>query len=59
MAAGYPLFEVQRIFLEPRVETYQRGQEILARYPDAGRVYVASHWNIPLLQAMKVTPRIG
>ena len=35
------------IYLEPAVTGFARGQEILARFPDAARVEVPSHWNIP------------
>ncbi|MDP9365126.1 MAG: spore photoproduct lyase family protein [Chloroflexota bacterium] len=38
-----------RIYLEPAVTGYARGREILARFPDAERVEVPSHWNIPSL----------
>jgi spore photoproduct lyase family protein len=41
------LLRVSRIYLEPEVEGFHRGQEILARFPDAERVPVRSHWNIP------------
>jgi spore photoproduct lyase len=49
MALPKQLVEVEKIYLEPTVATYARGQEILARYPDAERIRVASHWNIPSL----------
>ena len=39
--------EVEAIYLEPAARLYERGREILARYPDARRVEVRSHWNIP------------
>lgn len=41
------LLRIQRIHLEPQVEDYPRGREILARFPDAERIVVPSHWNIP------------
>ncbi|QIN78564.1 spore photoproduct lyase family protein [Rubrobacter marinus] len=41
-----PLLEIGRIFHEPDVAAYERGREILARFPDAERVEVPSHWNI-------------
>ena len=41
------LLKVSRIYMEPAVTGYERGREVLARYPDAERVEVASHWNIP------------
>ncbi len=45
----FDLLRVSRIYLEPAVETYPRGREILARFPDAERIEVASHWKIPEL----------
>jgi hypothetical protein len=44
---GGRLLRVGRIFLEPGVTGYARGREILARFPDAERIEVPSHWNIP------------
>jgi spore photoproduct lyase len=41
------LLDVGTIYLEPGVLDHPRGQEILARYPDARRIEVASHWRIP------------
>jgi spore photoproduct lyase len=41
------LLDIDTIYLEPGVEAYPRGQEILAKFPDAKRIEVASHWNIP------------
>lgn len=46
-AAQFQLLDVRRIYLEPAVEQYQRGREVLARFPNAERVEVASHWKIP------------
>jgi spore photoproduct lyase family protein len=43
------LLRVEKIYHEPAVEGYGRGREILARFPDAQRIEVPSHWNIPLL----------
>jgi hypothetical protein len=43
------LLDVATIYLEPAVTEYARGREILARFPDAERVEVPSHWNIPQL----------
>jgi len=43
------LLDVRRIYLEPAVEGYERGRQVLARYPEAERVEVASHWQIPEL----------
>ena len=45
----FPL-DITRIYLEPAVEEYARGREILLRFPAAERVPVASHWRIPELQ---------
>jgi len=50
MALPKQLIDVEKIYLEPTVETYARGREILARYPDAERIPVASHWKIPARQ---------
>jgi spore photoproduct lyase len=41
------LLRIQTIYMEPRVEDFARGREILERYPDAERILVESHWNIP------------
>jgi len=43
------LLDVGRIYHEPAVTQYPRGRDILARFPDAERVEVPSHWNIPSL----------
>ena len=40
---------MDKIYHEPAVVKYSRGREILARFPDAKRVEVPSHWNIPEL----------
>jgi spore photoproduct lyase len=49
MALPKQLIDVQTIYLEPAVEDYARGREILAQYPHAERIPVASHWKIPSL----------
>ncbi|WP_066341083.1 spore photoproduct lyase family protein [Azohydromonas lata] len=41
------LLRIQTIYMEPAVEDYARGRDILARFPDAQRIEVPSHWNIP------------
>lgn len=41
------LLDVSTIYLEPAVERYPRGIEILDRYPDAERIAVDSHQRIP------------
>ena len=38
---------VEKIYVEPAVNLYERGRAILARFPDAERIGVRSHWNIP------------
>src|SRR3712207_3794063 len=43
------LVRVEKIYHEPAVERSRRGREILARFPDAQRIEVPSHWNIPQL----------
>ena len=44
------LLDIRTILLEPEVEEYARGREILARYPNAERVPVASHWRVPAVR---------
>ena len=46
-SAAERLLDVETIYLEPAVRLYDRGREILARFPDARQVTVDSHWNIP------------
>ena len=41
------LLDIQAIYLEPAVEQFVRGQQILALFPDAERIFVDSHWKIP------------
>lgn len=41
------LLDIQAIYLEPAVTRYERGREILAKFPDAERIEVPSHWKIP------------
>jgi len=47
--APLPL-DIARIYLEPAVEEHDRGREILARFAQAERIAVASHWRIPELR---------
>ena len=51
MALPRTLVEPKGIYLEPKVRDYERGREVLARYPDAELVEVESHWKIPELFA--------
>jgi spore photoproduct lyase family protein len=41
------LLDVRTIYLEPAVEDFPRGQQVLDRFPDAERIEVPSHWQIP------------
>ncbi|HEY9693028.1 MAG TPA: polymorphic toxin-type HINT domain-containing protein [Oculatellaceae cyanobacterium] len=47
--AASKLLNINTIYYEPAALEYSRGQQILERYPDAKRIEVASHWNIPEL----------
>jgi len=47
--AAQRLLQVGRIYAEPQARDSARGQEILARFPDAEIVEVDSHWKIPEL----------
>lgn len=44
-----PLLQVRRIWAEPDALADLRGQEVLARFPDAEIIDVDSHWQIPEL----------
>lgn len=41
------LLDLQTIYYEPQIIEYTRGQEILAKFPNAERIAVPSHWQIP------------
>jgi spore photoproduct lyase family protein len=43
------LLDVRRIYVEPPAAELSRGQEVLARFPDAERVPIESHMRIPEL----------
>ncbi len=49
MTATHNLLDIRTIYHELTVEEHARGREILARFPDAERIAVPSHWNIPEL----------
>ncbi|WP_294394003.1 spore photoproduct lyase family protein [uncultured Sphingomonas sp.] len=49
MALPRTLVDPKLIYLEPGVRDFARGREILARFPQAELVEVASHWQIPQL----------
>jgi spore photoproduct lyase len=44
------LLDISSIYMEAAVEAYPRGREILARFPTAERIVVASHSRIPQLR---------
>ncbi|TCZ57201.1 spore photoproduct lyase family protein [Roseicella aquatilis] len=48
--AATPLLDIRRIYVEPAAATLPRGQAVLARFPAAERIEVASHWRIPALR---------
>lgn len=43
------LLQIEEIYLEPAIKTFERGKEILAKYPQAKLIEVPSHWQIPQL----------
>ncbi|MEM8505631.1 MAG: spore photoproduct lyase family protein [Cyanobacteria bacterium P01_D01_bin.1] len=43
------LLNIQEIYYQPDIVSYDRGLELLSRYPDTKKIEVASHWNIPEL----------
>lgn len=45
-----PPLDIRKIYMEPAVEDYARGRQILDRFPRAERIAVASHWRIPELR---------
>ncbi len=49
MALPRTLIDPKLIYLEPAVREYQCGRNVLARFPDAELVEVASHWKVPQL----------
>ncbi len=49
MSAAQRLLQIGRVYAEPEARDSVRGQEILARFPDAEVVPVDSHWKIPEL----------
>jgi len=46
LALTRDLLDIRRIYHEAAVPDHRRGAEILARFPDAERILVPSHWNI-------------
>jgi hypothetical protein len=49
MALPRNILGIETIYMEPAVESYTRGREVLARFPQAKRVLVSSHNAIPHL----------
>jgi hypothetical protein len=49
MSLPRTLIDPKIIYLEPAVRDYERGREVLARFPAADLVEVASHWKIAQL----------
>jgi spore photoproduct lyase family protein len=47
MPSPTDLIDIRRIYAEPEALASPRGQDIVARWPEATIVEVASHWNIP------------
>ncbi|WP_252439493.1 spore photoproduct lyase family protein [Pseudonocardia humida] len=43
------LLQVRTVYAEPEARDSERGRQVLARFPDAEVVEVASHWQIPEL----------
>ncbi|MHA7284077.1 spore photoproduct lyase family protein [Arthrobacter sp. TMS2-4] len=57
MLQASTLLQIRRIYVEPAAAALPRGQEILARWPDADFVEVASHWRIPELSGDEANVR--
>lgn len=53
------LLQVDTIYAEPAATELTRGQEVLARFPQAKIVEVASHWQIPGLHGNAATSLTG
>ncbi|BBE24119.1 spore photoproduct lyase family protein [Arthrobacter sp. MN05-02] len=57
MLQANKLLQISRIYVEPAAAALPRGQEILARWPEADVVEVASHWRIPELSGDEANVR--
>ncbi|TKV29232.1 spore photoproduct lyase family protein [Arthrobacter sp. NamB2] len=57
MLQANKLLQVSRIYVEPAAAELPRGKEILARWPEADVVEVASHWRIPELSGDEANVR--
>jgi hypothetical protein len=53
------LLQVDTIYVEPPAAELERGRQVLARFPGAELVEVASHWQIPELTGTRAAFRIG
>ncbi|MGW5722478.1 spore photoproduct lyase family protein [Amycolatopsis sp. NPDC003865] len=51
------LLSPSRIYFEPAAAELPRGRQVLARFPDATRVEVAGHWQIPELHGDETNVR--
>ena len=49
MALPRDILDIHTLYMEPAVETYDRGRQVLERYPEARRIVVPSHNDIPTL----------
>ena len=49
MALPRTLIDPKVIYLEPAARNHPRGQQVLARFPGADQIEIASHWKIPQL----------
>ncbi|MEG9249508.1 spore photoproduct lyase family protein [Arthrobacter sp. Soc17.1.1.1] len=57
MLQASKLLQISRIYVEPAAAELPRGKEIIARWPDADVVEVASHWRIPELSGDEANVR--
>ncbi|MEV6643569.1 spore photoproduct lyase family protein [Amycolatopsis sp. NPDC051371] len=51
------LLAPSRIYVEPAAAELPRGRQVLARFPDATRVEIDSHWQIPELHGDETNVR--
>jgi len=57
VSTSTPLLSPTRIYVEPAAALLPRGREVLDRFPDADRVEVGSHWQIPELHGDEANAR--
>ena len=53
------LLQIDTIYVEPAAAELERGREVLARFPGAELVEVASHWQIPERHGTRAAFRTG